>query len=74
MNQKKMVAGTYSVMKDFRTFGEAMMRKLVNEVADARPRLSAIGEATAAADFLQLWMDFFVRNRAADGHRAASRP
>lgn len=40
-----------------------MMRMLVNEIADARPRLSAIGEATAAADFLQLWMDFFVRNR-----------
>ena len=42
----------------FRTFGEAMMRMLVNEIADARPRLIAIGEATAAADFLQLWMDF----------------
>jgi hypothetical protein len=25
---------------DFRTFGEAMMRKLVNEIADARPRKS----------------------------------
>ena len=23
---------------DFRSFGEAMMRKLVNEIADARPR------------------------------------
>jgi hypothetical protein len=32
-------AGAFVVqIDDFRTFGEAMMRKLVNEIADARPR------------------------------------